>query len=242
MGNNDLQENDQLISILTTITNAYNKDKLQSNELQIVSSYVDTLIEEPRYLIPLSRIRGVKAIEMILAYGLAFKNFAGLGMEFFKCDFSKIKQIITPDKDLKITFVQLNGWLSIVLYTEQDKIYYLYVGEDTFMMIDQSEFDTLKGIFESGGGLKDPLNDYIRLQTGELKNTETVTIPYSKHFDFSAPGVNEPQTVLLYPAINTDRGVQYPHKLTLVMLFEYNTSLAVEFHDTFQICPPDGCK
>ncbi|HAO06488.1 MAG TPA: hypothetical protein DCQ50_05745 [Chryseobacterium sp.] len=240
MSNNDFKQDDQLTNILMKITTDYNTDKLQNNDLQIISSYADILRAEPGYLLPLHHIKAVKAITMILAYNLEFKGNAGLNREFFKCDLSAIEQIIASNKDLKITFVQHNISLSMVLYTEQDKIYYLYERENTFTRIEQEKFDELKSTFEGIGGLKEPLNNYLLRKIGEPINTQTITITYSDHFNFPI-GADKPEAVLLYPAINTETGALYQHKLTLVMVFEDAISSVTEFHDTFQICPPHGC-
>ncbi|GAA5093602.1 hypothetical protein GCM10023210_24420 [Chryseobacterium ginsengisoli] len=243
---------DHVQSILDSIRNGFAEKQLASRELDIINTYVDIISNKK---LPISLLSGeitsVQALDRVGEYNKWFGRFKSYD-KYFEINGDVIKRIINPDKNLKITFVDLNDELGIVLHNMDNEdnedngdnyIFQLYIEKGVTSSITISDFRKLKEKFEDKKkGLKLLLNDDLTNKLGTpSENTRTITIEYATHF--SGIDLNELETVYLFPAIDTEGKNYYKHKITFVMFFAYRgTTVGTVFYDTFQICPPDGCK
>jgi hypothetical protein len=241
------EENPHLKDILNTIRNGFSEKQLTSNELNIIYTYIDLFANKklPEILMG-GDIPPIKALNMIGEYTRSYGKNKSYDkyFEIDAIDAITIKEIIRPntDKDLKITFVDVDGELSIVLHNENNSVFGLYNKKNSISVTDINNFRILKEKFEDKGtGLKLFLNTDLTNRLGVTsENTTTITINYQTHF--STINLNELKTIYLFPAIDTETVSDYKHRITLVMFFAYkNATAGTVFYDTFQICPPDGC-
>lgn len=235
---------DHVKDILNAIRNQFVEKQLMNVDLDVISTYLDILTYKklPKNVLD-SEVLPTKVLKMIGEYNACYGKFEKY-KKYFEINIDIIKKITAPDKNLKITFVDLNDALGIVLHDENNKVFELYIGNGKTVSVSQEEMNELKVKFEDEvKGLKPFLNNDLTNKLGiPSKNTATITINYKTNF--STIDWEELEKISLFPAIDAEdeNGNGYKHRITLVMFFSYKTPKAAGtvFYDTFQICPPHG--